>query len=103
MNSMIRLALLIGALLIVTVSLVIHRAETAFAQPVPICFQCNLSSPDDVAALRDQCDSLAGGVGILRPVNPTDSIGELGPCIGAPTLCEYRLVGMPTSWLYLGF
>ncbi len=103
MSSMIRLAFLIGAVLIVTASLVIHRSETAFAQIQPICFQCNVLSTDEVANLRDLCDSLAGGIGILRPLNVTDSTEGLPRCIGGPTACEFLFVGMPTTWLCLGF
>jgi hypothetical protein len=103
MSSMIRLASLIGVLLIITVSLVIHRSEPAFAQPEPICFQCNLSSTDEVAALRDQCDSLAGGIGILRPLNRNDSAEGLPCCSACTTLCEYNILGgMPSAWICLG-
>jgi hypothetical protein len=102
MSSMIRLAFLIVAILIVTVSLVINRSENAFAQPYPICYQCNLSSTDEIAAVRDECDSLAGGIGILRPLNSTESTDGLPCCLPCNSFCEFNLKGMPTTWICLG-
>lgn len=103
MSSIIRLVFLIGATLIVTASLVIHRSETAFAQLDPLCWECGILSTDDVADLRVVCDEVwAQGIGIVRPLNPTDSTQGLPRCVGGPTACEYNLVGMPSTWICLG-
>lgn len=82
MSSATRLAFLIGAILIVTASLLIHRAETTFAQLDPICWQCDVLGTGAIALLRDECDVLAGGVGVLRPLDQRDSIEGLPRCFG---------------------
>jgi len=100
MSSMTRLAFLIGAVLVATASLVIHKSETAFAQPEAICRLCLNPAGGSLLDRRADCDDIAFGEGfsasILRPVNPRDPFVEL--CF--VELCDAS--EGETLWLCLG-